>query len=64
MNYTYRLAALFLLASPAPAQGLEPALEAVSEQHVRSDIFFIASDEMQGRDTPSDEIRIAARYLR
>ena len=66
MIHSSRIAALLLLASPALAltQGLEPALEAVSAQHIKSDIFFIASDEMQGRDTPSKEIRIAARYLR
>ena len=63
-----RLAALLLLLLAAPssasAQGLEPALEAVQTENVRADIHFIASDEMQGRDTPSPEIRIAARYLR
>ncbi len=61
-----RLAAFLLLAAPAvaSAQGLEPALEAVKTESVRADIHFIASDEMQGRDTPSAEIRIAARYLR
>ena len=66
MIHSSRIAALFLLASPALAlaQGLEPALEAVTTQNVKADIFFIASDEMQGRDTPSEEIRIAARYLR
>jgi hypothetical protein len=66
MTHSSRIAALLLFASPtlALAQGLEPALEAVKTEHVKSDIFFIASDEMRGRDTPSDEIRIAARYLR
>jgi hypothetical protein len=66
MIHSSRIAALLLLVSPALslAQGLEPALEAVTTQNVKSDIFFIASDEMQGRDTPSEEIRIAARFLR
>jgi len=68
MIFSPRLALflLLLLASPATvrAQGLEPALDAVVTEHVRADIHFIASDEMRGRDTPSEEIRIAARYLR
>ena len=61
-----RLSLVLLLALPTAvlAQGLDPALDAVSAEHVRADIYFIASDEMRGRDTPSEEIRIAARYLR
>jgi len=67
MIFSPRLALLLLLlASPATvrAQGLESALDAVVTEHVKADIHFIASDEMRGRDTPSEEIRIAARYLR
>ena len=68
MIFSPRLALLLLLllASPATvrAQGLESALDAVVTEHVTADIHFIASDEMRGRDTPSEEIRIAARYLR
>jgi hypothetical protein len=60
------LAALLLFALPplASSQGLDPALDSVSAEHVRADIHFIASDAMRGRDTPSEEIRIAARFLR
>lgn len=54
--------------APAAASGtdaaLEAALSAINTDHIRSDIFFIASDEMGGRDTPSPGQRIAARYIR
>ena len=43
---------------------LEAALATVSADHIKSDIFFLASDEMGGRDTPSTGQRIAARYIR
>jgi hypothetical protein len=33
-------------------------------REIRADLFFFASDEMRGRDTPSLEQRVAARFLR
>jgi hypothetical protein len=48
--------------SDAPA--LARALEAVRTEHVGSDIRFIASDDLEGRDTPSQGLRKAARYIR
>ena len=47
-----------------PGSALEKALASVSVDHIRSDIFFIGSDEMGGRDTPSPQQRIVARYIR
>ncbi len=35
----------------------------VSVNTIKGHIYFLASDEMAGRDTPSDELNIAARYL-
>lgn len=46
------------------AAPLERALATVSPSEIRSDLFFIASDELAGRDTPSAGLRIAALYLR
>jgi hypothetical protein len=53
-------------ASSEPAAGgsLEAALETVSADEIKADIFFIASDELEGRDTISQGQRVAARYLR
>ncbi|MCK6448875.1 MAG: M28 family peptidase [Planctomycetes bacterium] len=46
------------------ATSLVEALEAIRADAIRADVFFIASDELGGRDTPSDGQRIAARFLR
>lgn len=43
---------------------LEAALETISIDEIRSDIYFIASDDLEGRDTVSPGQRIAARYIR
>ena len=48
---------------PASAK-LAAALESIREQHLKADVFFIASDELAGRDTPSEGLKIAARFLR
>lgn len=57
--------------APKPQAAAEPASEAllrglanVSVDEMKSDLYFIASDEMKGRDTPSPEQRIVARYIR
>ena len=44
--------------------GLEAALATISEDEIRSDLYFIASDAMKGRDSPSPQLKIAARYIR
>ncbi|MCY2960966.1 MAG: M28 family metallopeptidase [Planctomycetota bacterium] len=40
------------------------ALETVKADEIKSDVYFIASDQMGGRDTPSDGLRVTARFLR
>lgn len=52
------------LASAAGNNISPAALETINADEIRSDIFFVASDEMRGRDTPSEEQRIVARYIR
>src|SRR5262249_19627525 len=47
---------------PPPAP-LTRALDTVSVDEIRDDIFFIASDELGGRDTPSNGQRVAARFI-
>ncbi len=51
---------------PVSAQetGLEQALQAIRAEHIRSDIFFFADDEMGGRDTPSQGLSVAAAFVR
>ncbi|MCB9907592.1 MAG: M28 family peptidase [Planctomycetes bacterium] len=63
------------LAGLAPAQkqaqtddltrsNLERALEAVQPNNIKADLYFLADDAMAGRNSPSVEQRIAARFLR
>ncbi len=52
------------LASAGPAGGLDSALESIQARKISVDLFFFASDEMRGRDTPSLELRVAARFVR
>ena len=43
---------------------LERALGEIDARAIEADLRFIASDELQGRDTPSHGLQLAARYLR
>lgn len=52
------------LAQPLGGGSLDAALATVSADEIRADIFFIASDELEGRDTISGGQRIAARFIR
>jgi len=52
------------LAGAGEATSELPALETIETDEIRSDVYFIASDELGGRDTPSTGLRIAARFLR
>lgn len=45
-------------------KAMNRALESVNPSNIEADLRFIADDEMQGRDTISQEQRIAARYIR
>lgn len=48
-----------------PASGpLERALATVDEEDLRADIYFLASDDLGGRDTVSIGQRVAARFIR
>ena len=46
------------------AAALAAALDSVKPQNISSDLYFFASDELGGRDTPSEGLRVAARFLR
>ena len=49
--------------SPLPGGGLEAALKAIQPDKIEADLTFFASDEMRGRDTPSPELEMAARFI-
>ncbi len=46
------------------SSSLEQALDSISESGIMADLTFLASDELAGRDSPSQGLRVAARYLR
>ncbi len=54
---------LLLPAAPSFAQSEPGIKEVVTQAEVERHIRFLASDELQGRDTGSPELDIAARYI-
>jgi len=54
----------FLSGQGSDGAALERALAAVQPAAIRSDVYFIASDELEGRDSPSAGLRLAARFIR
>lgn len=50
--------------SNAENKALNAALAAITENNLSADLHFIASDEMGGRDTPSEGLRMSARFIR
>ena len=52
-----------ILETGAPSAALTKALDTIEAGEISADLHFLASDEMKGRDTPSPEQRIAARYI-
>ncbi|MFO7767810.1 MAG: M20/M25/M40 family metallo-hydrolase [bacterium] len=43
--------------------GADRAVDSITADELRAHLEFIASDEMMGRDTPSPQLKLAARYL-
>jgi len=43
---------------------LDAALSVVSAEEIKTDLYFIASDDLEGRDTPSAGLNTAASYIR
>lgn len=65
--FTLLVSAPLAVLAPAPAPAvtndMTVALDAIEVDDVRADLYFLASDELGGRDTPSSGQRIAARYI-
>ncbi len=54
-----------LSAAPTPTSGsLTSALASIDADAICEDVAFLASDELEGRDSPSEGLRQAARYIR
>ena len=62
---TALLASLLLASlSSSNSVALERGLDTIRTEEIRADIHYIASDEMAGRDTVTEEQRIAARFIK
>ena len=57
-------AALALPTGSRDESDLDRALGTITADEIRSDLYFMASDAMKGRDSPSPQLKIAARYIR
>ncbi len=60
---TTMAAAALLLGCTAPLHAQQQALDSITAGELRMHLAFISADEMQGRDTPSPGLNMAALYL-
>lgn len=65
MNFKHLLLlVVFTLVFSQEKQSIkQDQLDIITEEELRMNLEFIASDELKGRDTGTDELKIAARYL-
>ncbi len=50
-------------AAPAP-DGLAPAIDTIREADLRADLFFLASDAMNGRAAATRDVAVAAEFIK
>ncbi|WP_420317231.1 M28 family peptidase [Ekhidna sp.] len=63
MRNTLSLTLLFLSVIALSQTDQELAEQSVDQNLIKSHIGFLASDELKGRDTPSEGLKIAAKYI-
>lgn len=61
--YLFPLCALFSANLSFAQDSKETVIETVTKQGIEAKLQFLASDEMRGRQTPSPELEVAAKYL-
>jgi Zn-dependent M28 family amino/carboxypeptidase len=57
-------ALLLSLASPLAAQSAAPGTDSIKKENLKADLFFLASDELNGRLTEDPENKVAALFIR
>ena len=57
------LALVLILSFAIPAAAQLKGMESITAEELRFHLSFLAADEFQGRNTPSDELKIASRYI-
>ena len=63
MKIQLLLIILFLSFSAIGQTEVEKTISTINKSDIESQIYFLASDELKGRQTGSDEIKIASAYL-
>jgi len=63
MKKIFHLAFLLASLSVMSQSDAEKAVSTISKSQIESQIYFLASDELKGRETGSDELKIAAAYI-
>ena len=54
-----------VFANDTPSDGLQaPNMDSITLEDIKSDVYFLASDEMLGRETAKPQAQIAAAYAR
>lgn len=62
-QFSYLFAFLFILLNVLPLQAQKKGLESINTHDLKRHMLFLASDELEGRDTGDPGLQVAARYL-
>ncbi len=57
------LALVLILSCAIPATAQLKGMESITAEELRFHLSFLAADEFKGRNTPSDELKIASKYI-
>ena len=55
--------AMLVAAATLSAQQRAPEIETITQQDMKADLFFLASDSMRGRLTDTPENKLAAEWV-
>jgi len=62
-RFQFLFAFLFVFASVLPLLAQKKGMESINTNDLRRHMLFLASDELEGRDTGEPGLQVAARYL-
>ena len=62
-RYHYLFAFLFVFVSVLPLRAQKKGMESINTNDLKRHMQFLASDELEGRDTGEPGLQVAARYL-
>jgi hypothetical protein len=62
-RFKYLIAFLFVFLSALPLRAQKKGMESINKNDLKRHMQFLASDELEGRDTGEPGLQVAARYL-